>query len=82
MGSSSAPSRTTARASSAWPAFRERWRNSGAECRRLWQDVASAIQRVRAFDKKESVFVEFPAAECGFAYRAAASTPQTAGATS
>ena len=33
------------------------------------QDVASAIQRVRAFDKKESVFVEFPAAECGFAYR-------------
>ena len=33
------------------------------------QDVASAIDRVRAFDLDERVFVEFPAAECGFAYR-------------
>ena len=33
------------------------------------QEVASAIERVRAFDLKESAFVEFTAAECGFAYR-------------
>jgi UDP-N-acetylmuramate dehydrogenase len=33
------------------------------------QEVASAIERVRAFDLKERVFVEFPAAECGFSYR-------------
>jgi UDP-N-acetylmuramate dehydrogenase len=33
------------------------------------QEVASAIERVRAFDLKERVFVEFTAAECGFSYR-------------
>jgi UDP-N-acetylmuramate dehydrogenase len=33
------------------------------------QEVASAIERVRAFDLKERVFIEFPAAECGFRYR-------------
>jgi UDP-N-acetylmuramate dehydrogenase len=33
------------------------------------QEVASAIERVRAFDLHEHVFVEFAAAECGFAYR-------------
>jgi UDP-N-acetylmuramate dehydrogenase len=33
------------------------------------QEVASAIVRVRAFDLKEAVFVEFTADECGFAYR-------------
>jgi UDP-N-acetylmuramate dehydrogenase len=33
------------------------------------QEVASAIERVRAFDLKEHTFVEFSAAECGFAYR-------------
>jgi UDP-N-acetylmuramate dehydrogenase len=33
------------------------------------QEVASAIERVRAFDLKERAFVEFTAAECGFAYR-------------
>lgn len=33
------------------------------------QEVASAIERVRAFDLVERVFVEFSAAECGFAYR-------------
>jgi UDP-N-acetylmuramate dehydrogenase len=33
------------------------------------QEVASAIDRVRAFDLKKRVFVEFTAAECGFAYR-------------
>jgi UDP-N-acetylmuramate dehydrogenase len=33
------------------------------------QEVASAIDRVRAFDLMEREFVEFPAAECGFAYR-------------
>jgi UDP-N-acetylmuramate dehydrogenase len=33
------------------------------------QEVASAIERVRAFDLQKQVFVEFPAAECGFAYR-------------
>jgi UDP-N-acetylmuramate dehydrogenase len=33
------------------------------------QEVASAIERVRAFDLEQHTFVEFPAAECGFAYR-------------
>jgi UDP-N-acetylmuramate dehydrogenase len=33
------------------------------------QEVASSIERVRAFDLKERAFVEFSAAECGFAYR-------------
>jgi UDP-N-acetylmuramate dehydrogenase len=33
------------------------------------QEVASAIARVRAFDLLEHAYVEFPAAECGFAYR-------------
>jgi UDP-N-acetylmuramate dehydrogenase len=33
------------------------------------QEVASAIERVRAFDVTESRFVEFTNAECGFAYR-------------
>jgi UDP-N-acetylmuramate dehydrogenase len=33
------------------------------------QEVASAIVRVRAFDLKSRAFVEFAAAECGFAYR-------------
>jgi UDP-N-acetylmuramate dehydrogenase len=33
------------------------------------QEVASVIERVRAFDLKERSFVEFAAAECGFAYR-------------
>ena len=33
------------------------------------QEVASAIERVRAFDLEEHVFVELSAAECGFAYR-------------
>jgi UDP-N-acetylmuramate dehydrogenase len=33
------------------------------------QEVASVIERVRAFDLHESVFVEFTAAECSFAYR-------------
>ena len=33
------------------------------------QEVASVIERVRAFDLKERAFVEFSAAECGFAYR-------------
>ena len=33
------------------------------------QEVASAIERVRAFDLQERGFVEFPVAECGFAYR-------------
>jgi UDP-N-acetylmuramate dehydrogenase len=33
------------------------------------QEVASAIERVRAFDLKSRAFVEFAAAECGFAYR-------------
>jgi UDP-N-acetylmuramate dehydrogenase len=31
--------------------------------------VASAIERVRAFDLEEHEFVEFSGAECGFAYR-------------
>jgi UDP-N-acetylmuramate dehydrogenase len=33
------------------------------------QEVAAAIERVRAFDLEEHAFVEFGAAECGFAYR-------------
>jgi len=33
------------------------------------QEVASAIVRVRAFDLQTRAFVEFAAAECGFAYR-------------
>jgi UDP-N-acetylmuramate dehydrogenase len=33
------------------------------------QEVASAIERVRAFDLHSRTFVEFAAAECGFAYR-------------
>lgn len=33
------------------------------------QEVASAIERVRVFDIAQRVFVEFAAAECGFAYR-------------
>jgi UDP-N-acetylmuramate dehydrogenase len=33
------------------------------------QEVASVIERVRAFDLKEQAFVEFPAADCGFSYR-------------
>jgi UDP-N-acetylmuramate dehydrogenase len=33
------------------------------------QEVASTIVRVRAFDLQTRAFVEFPAAECAFAYR-------------
>jgi UDP-N-acetylmuramate dehydrogenase len=33
------------------------------------QEVASAIERVRAYDLQKHGFVEFAAAECGFAYR-------------
>jgi len=33
------------------------------------QEVASVIERVRAYDIHEHVFVEFASAECGFAYR-------------
>jgi UDP-N-acetylmuramate dehydrogenase len=33
------------------------------------QEVASVIERVRAFDLKERAFIEFSAVECGFAYR-------------
>ena len=33
------------------------------------QEVSLTIERVRAFDLNERVFVEFTAAECGFAYR-------------
>jgi UDP-N-acetylmuramate dehydrogenase len=33
------------------------------------QEVASSIERVRAFDLKQRAFVEFSNAECGFAYR-------------
>ena len=33
------------------------------------QEVASTIDHVRAFDLQQSAFVEFSAAECGFAYR-------------
>lgn len=34
------------------------------------QEVASAIERVRAFDRKSREFVEFTNSECGFGYRA------------
>jgi UDP-N-acetylmuramate dehydrogenase len=33
------------------------------------QEVASTVVRVRAFDLRERAWVEFSAAECGFAYR-------------
>jgi UDP-N-acetylmuramate dehydrogenase len=33
------------------------------------QEVASTIERVRAFDLEQRIFVEFSARECGFAYR-------------
>jgi len=33
------------------------------------QEVASVIERVRAFDLNERVFIEISAAECGFSYR-------------
>jgi UDP-N-acetylmuramate dehydrogenase len=33
------------------------------------QEVSTVIERVRAFDLRERGFVEFTAAECGFAYR-------------
>ena len=33
------------------------------------QEVASTIERVRAFDLTQHAFVEFSAAECGFSYR-------------
>jgi len=33
------------------------------------QEVASSIERVRAFDLRQQVFVEFSAEDCGFAYR-------------
>ncbi|MGD0521409.1 MAG: UDP-N-acetylmuramate dehydrogenase [Terracidiphilus sp.] len=33
------------------------------------QEVASVIERVRAFDLRQEAFVEFTAAECGFSYR-------------
>jgi UDP-N-acetylmuramate dehydrogenase len=33
------------------------------------QEVASVIERVRAFDRETQKFVEFANAECGFAYR-------------
>jgi UDP-N-acetylmuramate dehydrogenase len=33
------------------------------------QEVASVLSRVRAYDLHENEFVEFTAAECGFAYR-------------
>ena len=33
------------------------------------QEVASSIERLRAFDLRSHSFVEFAAAECGFAYR-------------
>ena len=33
------------------------------------QEVAPVIERVRVFDLEERVFLEFTAAECGFAYR-------------
>ncbi len=33
------------------------------------QEVSSVIDRVRAFDLEQGAFVEFPAPECGFAYR-------------
>jgi UDP-N-acetylmuramate dehydrogenase len=33
------------------------------------QEVSSVIERVRAYDREEGVFIEFPAEECGFSYR-------------
>jgi len=33
------------------------------------QEVSSAIERVRAYDREDRIFVEFSADECGFAYR-------------
>src|ERR1035441_5458767 len=33
------------------------------------QEVASSVERVRAFDLEEHTFVEYSAEECGFAYR-------------
>lgn len=33
------------------------------------QEVASSIERVRAFDLSDHAFVEFTASDCGFAYR-------------
>lgn len=33
------------------------------------QEVASVIERVRAFDLRSSEFIEFTACECGFSYR-------------
>ena len=33
------------------------------------QEVSSVVERVRVFDLEEHAFLEFPAAECGFAYR-------------
>jgi UDP-N-acetylmuramate dehydrogenase len=33
------------------------------------QEIASVVERVRAFDSKELGFVEFSAADCNFAYR-------------
>lgn len=33
------------------------------------QEVASVIERVRAFDLEQNEFVEFTSAECGFSYR-------------
>lgn len=33
------------------------------------QEVAPSIERVRAFDRASNAFVEFAAAQCGFAYR-------------
>jgi len=33
------------------------------------QEVATVIERVRAYDLRERRFIEFTAAECGFAYR-------------
>jgi UDP-N-acetylmuramate dehydrogenase len=33
------------------------------------QEVATVIERVRAFDLQTHAFVEFPAADCGFSYR-------------
>jgi UDP-N-acetylmuramate dehydrogenase len=33
------------------------------------QEVAASIERVRVFDLEHRTFIEFPAAQCGFAYR-------------
>ncbi len=46
------------------------------------QEVASVIDHVRAFDLRERSFVEFPASECGFAYRRSRSTQPTKAASS